>query len=383
MCADGFVAYVKKSVHALLFENALNLLMLGFPIAVFGSSAGWSDGAIFGLSLVAIAPFAERLSFVTEQLALHTSQLLGGLLNATFGNVTELIVSFFALRAGMLRIVQVSLLGSILSNLLLVLGCSFFAGGQNFKEQKFNPSASAVNICMLVVFSSGMLYPALFEVTHEDTTGQTTLMVSRCISILLMLTYVFYIFFQLFTHSHLYEDEPSGGEDDDEDEDEEEPILGVWGSIFWLAVITVVISVLSEYMVDSLEAASENWGVPDLFLGTIVIPIVGNAAEHAAAIIFGVKNKMELAIGIAVGSSIQIAVFCVPLLVLVAWACGQELSLNFGGFETGTLVCTTVFVGFVIQQGQSNWLLGQMLVTAYFVVATAFFVHVDPPSMLK
>jgi len=384
LCADGFGVYVKRSVKALLFENSLNIMMLAMPLAIFAEFNEWSDGIVFGLSLLAIAPFAERLSFVTEQLALHTSQLLGGLLNATFGNVTELIVSFFALKAGMLRIVQVSLLGSILSNLLLVLGCAFFAGGQNFLDQKFNSSASAVNISMLVFFSSALLYPAMFELTHEDTTGQTTLMVSRCMSILMLITYLFYIFFQLFTHSHLYEEEKDDDNDDDEeDDDEEEPILGVWGAIFWLAVITVAISLLSEYMVDSLEAASENWGVPDLFLGTIVIPIVGNAAEHAAAVIFGVKNKMELAIGIAVGSSIQIAVFCVPFLILVAWSAGSPLSLNFGGFETGVLVSTIIFVGFVIQNGQSNWLMGQMLVTAYFVVATGFFVHVDPAEMRR
>jgi len=152
----------------------------------------------------------------------------------------------------------------------------------------------------------------------------------------------------------------------------------VWGSIFWLAVITVFISFLSEFMVDALELAAEGWGVPDLFLGTIIIPIVGNAAEHAAAIIFAVKNKMELALGIAVGSSIQIAIFVVPLMVVVAWSMDMPLSLNFGAFETGTVLVTTLIVGFIIQNGESNWMNGVMLVVGYVAVSAGFFVHKDP-----
>jgi len=148
-------------------------------------------------------------------------------------------------------------------------------------------------------------------------------------------------------------------------------------------VITVVIALLSEYMVDALEGAAEGWGVPDLFLGTIIIPIVGNAAEHAAAIIFAVKNKMELAIGIAVGSSIQIALFCVPVLVLSAWFLDTPLSLNFQPFETGVLLVTIILVGFTILNGESSWLIGVMLVVAYCSLSAAFFVHVDPPEVLE
>ena len=176
------------------------------------------------------------------------------------------------------------------------------------------------------------------------------------------------------------EDEEGAKKVDGGDDDDEEDILGLWGSVFWLAVVTVVISLLSEWMVDALEEAAADWAVPDLFLGTIVIPIVGNAAEHAAAIIFAVRNKMELAISIAVGSSIQIATFLVPLLVCVAWYMDMPLSLDFKPFETATLLVTVVLVGSIIQNGESNWLHGVMLCVAYASVSVAYYVHHDDLS---
>merc|ERR1712070_859275 len=214
-----------------------------------------------------------------------------------------------------------------------------------------------------------VVYPTLLGMAE---TAAKALVVSRCVSVLLLLTYCGYVYFQLVTHTFLY-DEDEGGDDDDE----EEPILGVWGAIFWLAVITVFISLLSEYMVDALEGAAENWGVPDLFLGTIIIPIVGNAAEHAAAIIFAVKNKMELALGIAVGSATQIALFCLPALVLTGWAFDYNLSLDFRPFEAFALLMTILIVGFSISAGESNWLQGLLLVVAYCVVSASYFVHED------
>jgi len=310
---------------------------------------------------------------VTEQLAMHTSETLGGLLNATFGNVTELIVSLFALREGLLRIVQVSLLGSILSNLLLVLGCAFLAGGVKYREQRFNSVAASMNSGLLVLGVCCMLFPMVLTSTHEQLEPESSLMVSRVTSVIMLCVYASYLGFQLLTHNHLFE-----GDDDDDDEDEK--ILGAWGAVFWLAVITVFIAYLSEYMVDAIRGAADDMGVPDLFLGTIVIPIVGNAAEHAAAIIFAAKNKMELSLGIAVGSATQIALLVVPLCVVTAWIADQPLSLNFHPFETATLLMTVIMVAFLTQTGESNWLQGVMLIAAYLVISVAFFVHIDIPG---
>lgn len=388
-------------LHVLFLHNKLNLLMLGMPLAIYLQHSGGEPSHVFGLSLLAIAPFAERLSFVTEQLAMHTSDVFGGLLNATFGNVTELIVSLFALRYGMLRIVQVSLIGSILSNLLLVLGCAFFAGGAVVNQQRFSASVASVSSSIMLLCVAGLLFPMLIDVSAEEVAPGATLAISRAISCVMIIVYAGFIYFQLATHSYLYEpaveasmaDSSERGLKDlekrdiaakatslaaQDDADEEESILGVGESVFWLAVITVAISVLSEYMVDSLEAAAEGWGVPDLFLGTIIIPVVGNAAEHAAAIIFAAKNKMELALSIAVGSSIQIGMFCVPALVLTAWWLDSPLSLNFGGFETAALLVTVLIVNAIIQRGESNYMQGLVLIAGYAFISVAFFVHVDP-----
>ena len=195
-------------------------------------------------------------------------------------------------------------------------------------------------------------------------------------SVCLLATYGCYLAFQLKTHTHIFED---GDDDDDDDEEEEERILGVSGAIFWLAVITVFIAYLSEYMVDAIKGAAEQLHVPDLFLGTIIIPIVGNAAEHAAAIIFAAKNKMELALGIAVGSAVQIALFVMPLCVVIAWVSDMPLSMDMHPFETVTLLLCVLTVGVVIGTGESHWLAGVVLFMAYVIISIGYFFHVDLP----
>jgi len=374
--ADGMGPYLKRSLYELLLTSKMNLLILCTPVAYWGVLFGASDTFVFTFSLLAIAPFAERLSYVTEQLALHTSQTLGGLLNATFGNVTELIVSLFALRAGLLRIVQVSLLGSILSNLLLVLGTAFLVGGIKYPSQTFNRVATTASFGLLLLSTMCLTYPMVLDVTHEQELPTSSLDVSRAVSVAMLVTYVIYLVFQLGTHSHIFED------DDDGDEEEEERVLGASGAIFWLAIITFFISALSEWLVESIRGAAEGVGVPELFLGTIVIPIVGNAAEHAAAIIFAAKNKMELSLGIAVGSAVQIALFVFPLCVVIGWAYDIPLSMDLHPFETATLLMTVLLVGILIQTGESHWLNGFVLICAYVVISIGFFVHIDisPPA---
>ena len=406
--------YLQETLTELLFGSKMNMLMVFTPFAFVSAAANWSESVTFVFALLALCPFAERISFVTEDVAKYTNDTLGGLLNASFGNITELIVSVFALQAGLIRVVQVSMLGSILSNLLLVLGTAFLAGGIRNKEQSFNktaavgtlppftsppssdglaswrsPSSSRLyvlcfmvshtchiltpsrspthgltrwlgyqgtNLGLLVVAILTLALPATLSATHDgagDTTpvlalngtsvvmesvegGDSPLWLSRLISIVMLGLYGLLIYFQLVTHTYIFE-----GQEDDEDEP---PILGFWGGVFWLGVITIFISLLSDLIVDAIEGAARDLGVPILFLSAILVPIVGNAAEHAAAIIFAFRNKMEIALGIAVGSSVQIAVFVIPLCVIMGWFMGVPMSLDFHIFETICSVLTVLLV---------------------------------------
>mmetsp|Transcript_75709 Transcript_75709/g.202515 ORF Transcript_75709/g.202515 Transcript_75709/m.202515 type:complete len:441 (+) Transcript_75709:2-1324(+) len=393
---DGVYVYIARVVRILFCGHCMSALLLAMPLAVWSRSSGWPDEWVFVLSLLALCPLAERISFVTEDVAKYTSDGLGGLLNATFGNVTELIVSIFALKAGLIRVVQISMLGSILSNCLLVLGCAFLVGGLKHKEQSFNREAASTNCGLLVLAVTALAVPTLLSQTRADPVQSASfaaaavqplagnlssiephhdvgdLGLSRFISAVLLLLYVLLIYFQLGTHSHLFE-----GDDDDDDP----PVLGLWGGIVLLAVITVAIAVLSEFIVDAIEGAAENLGVPVLFIGTILLPIVGNAAEHAAAIIFGYRDKMEIALGIAIGSSVQIGVFVIPLCVVLGWAMGQPMDLNFHQFEVWTCLLTTLVVTATIQDGRANWLKGVALCCAYLCVAAGYWYHEEPMDL--
>ena len=216
---DGFAVYMQRATQELFFTNKLNYLLVCVPLAIISNGGGWGDGITFTFSLIAICPLAERLGFVTEQLAGYTNSTVGGLLNASFGNATEMIVSMYALKAGLLRVVQLSLLGSILSNMLLVLGCAFLFGGMSRKEQYFNAEGVIINFGLLLLAVMGLSLPALLHFTHTELHGTASeLALSRFSSTILLLIYLAFLYFQLVTHTHLYEDE----EDDDDDDDDEE-----------------------------------------------------------------------------------------------------------------------------------------------------------------
>lgn len=373
--ADGWGPYITRSVNELFLSTKLNYLLICIPFAMMAKAGGWGDGITFTFSLIAICPLAERLGFVTEQMASYTNSTIGGLLNATFGNATEMIVSLFALKANLLRVVQLSLLGSILSNMLLVLGCAFLFGGITRKEQTFNAEGVMMNFGLLLLAVMGLSLPALLHFTHTELHGTASeLALSRFSSTILLLIYLAFLYFQLVTHTHLYEDE----EDEDDDDEEDEPVLGFWGSIFWLGVLTVFISILSDYLVDTIEGASSSWDFSVAFISVILLPIVGNAAEHASAVMFAMKNKMDISLGVAIGSSTQIALLVIPFCVVVGWFMDKSMDLNLQVFETATLFTTVVTVAFVCQDGKSNWLKGLTLILAYVLLGASFFFHKDP-----
>lgn len=373
-----------KSVKVVIFTVKINLLLPFGPMSVILHYLTKNHGLVFFFCLIGIAPLAERLGYVTEHLAFYTGPTVGGLLNATFGNATEMIIAIYALKNGMIRVVQQSLLGSILSNMLLVLGCAFFAGGivHSEKDQVFNKAAAVVNSGLLLMAVMGLLFPAVLHFTHSEVQyGKSEVSLSRFSSCVMLVAYASYLVFQLKSHRNLYSpiDEEERQNEDDPDE-VELPELGQWEAISWLAVLTIWISILSEYLVNAIEGASDSLNLPVAFISVILLPIVGNAAEHASAIMFAMKDKLDITLGVAIGSSTQISMFLIPFCVVVGWIMGKRMDLNFQLFETATLFITVLVVAFMLQEGTTNYFKGLMLILCYLIVAASFFVHVDPPD---
>ncbi|KAH9804479.1 vacuolar cation/proton exchanger 5 [Citrus sinensis] len=357
---------VCRSIKTVVFSNKLNLLMPFGPLAIMVHNLTGHKGWVFFLSLLGITPLAERLGYATEQLTFFTGATVGGLLNATFGNATELIISIYALKSGMIRVVQLSLLGSILSNMLLVLGCAFFCGGLICckKEQVFNKASAVVNSGLLLMAVMGLVFPAVLHYTHTEVHfGKSELALSRFSSCIMLVAYGAYLFFQLRGQTELYVPLSETGNDADHGgnhDDNEAPEISKWESLIWLAIMTAWISILSQYVVDAIEGASASWNIPISFISVILLPIVGNAAEHASAIMFAMKDKL------------------IPFCVVIGWIMGRPMDLNFQLFETATLFITVIVVAFFLQEGTSNYFKGLMLILCYLIVAASFFVHEDP-----
>ncbi|KAH1197134.1 hypothetical protein AAZX31_18G070000 [Glycine max] len=378
---ETLAGIIYKSIRVVVFSNKLNLLMPFGPLAILVQKLTGHLGWVFGLSLLGIVPLAERLGYATEQLAFYTGDTVGGLLNATFGNATELIISIYALKSGMTRVVQLSLLGSILSNMLLVLGCAFLCGGivNHKKEQVFNKAAASVNSGLLLMAVMGILFPAVLHYTHTEVrVGKSELSLSRLSSCIMLVAYVAYLFFQLKSQRSLYvsvnEDESQNGNNSNDDES---PDISKWETLIWLSVMTAWISILSEYLVGAMEGASMAWEIPVAFISVILLPLVGNAAEHASAIMFAMKDKLDISLGVAIGSSTQISMFVIPFCVVIGWIIGQPMDLNFQLFETAALFLTVIVVAFMLQEGTANYFKGLMLILCYLIVAASFYVHVD------
>ncbi|RKP19570.1 calcium/proton exchanger, partial [Rozella allomycis CSF55] len=269
---------------------------------------------------------------------------------------------------------QASLLGSILSNLLLVLGFCFVAGGLKHKEQRFNMTAAQTSSSLMTMSVMSLLVPAAMMASSPaieiPENNNSLLALSHGTAIILLCLYILYLIFQLRTHVHLYAD--------DEGDEEEEPILSVPYAISLLVIVTILVSVCAEFLVGSIEVVSSSWGLSETFIGLILLPIVGNAAEHVTAVTVAMKNKMNLAIGVAIGSSMQIALFVTPFLVIVGWFMGQNLTLFFHTFETSVMFISVLIVNYLIQDGTSNWLEGAMLLASYGIIGLAIFNYQAP-----
>ncbi|XP_003570912.2 putative vacuolar cation/proton exchanger 4 isoform X1 [Brachypodium distachyon] len=377
----GFVSLgFFHSVKIVLLKSKLNVLIPCGFLAILVNYLTGNHGWVFPLTLLGIIPLAERLGFATEQLAFFTGPTVGGLLSATFGNATELIISIHALRIGKLRVVQQSLLGSILSNLLLVLGCAFFSGGVTCgkREQNFRKSDAVVSSGLLLMAVLGLLPPTVLHYTHSEVhSGKSGLALSRFSSCIMLVAYACYIYFELSSSRHREESNEGRVDNVVNDNDGEAPEISKWEAIAWLAILTTWISVLSDYLVDAIDGASKAWNIPVAFISVILLPIVGNAAEHTSAVMFAMKDKLDLSLGVAIGSSTQMSMFGIPFCVVIGWMMGQPMDLNFHLFETASLLMTVLVVAFLLQDGTSNCLKGLMLFLCYLIVAASFYVHSD------
>mmetsp|Transcript_30036 Transcript_30036/g.70742 ORF Transcript_30036/g.70742 Transcript_30036/m.70742 type:complete len:407 (+) Transcript_30036:150-1370(+) len=337
----------------------MNLLLVFVPLGIYSHFYHWSAAARFTCNFVAIVPLAAILGGSTEALAAHTGQMIGGLLNATFGNAVEMIVTVNAIKAGLVNVVQGSLLGSILSNMLLVLGMSFFAAGVVEKESRFSAKGASANMTCLTLGSIALALPTIYN-CMENTSTEDVLSISRISSAVIAFVYVLFLIFQLFTHAHLFAAE--GGED-------EEVSISALSAVLLLIFATLAVAICSEYLVDSIEGVTEEFGLPGAFIGVILLPIVGNAAEHATAVTVAFKGKMDLALGVAVGSSTQIALLVVPFSVIVGWAFDVPMSLDFRIFDTTVMILSVFITHTALQDGCSNWLEGSILIAIYVLIA--------------
>ncbi len=358
--------------------GSLNLLLVLVPIACIAKFSGAPDIAIFILSGISIIPLAGLMGKSTEMLAEKLGPAAGGLLNASFGNAAELIIALFALHRGLVDVVKASITGSILGNILLVLGASFVAGGMRFSKQTFNPTAAGMSATLLALSAIALLVPAIFHahlLIHDQLEQANERNLSLEISIVLFVVYLLMLLFNLKTHRHLFAAETHHPEDESKTTFGE--VEGAWSmrtSMIVLITATSFVALMSEMLVGAIEPASHVLGWNQMFVGVVIVAIVGNAAEHSTAILVAIKNHMELSFQIAVGSGIQIALFVAPVLVFVSYLPGfAELDLVFSMLEVVAVVVSVFVVGLVAYDGQSNWMEGLLLLAVYVILAIAFF----------
>ena len=360
-------------------EKILNLLLVAVPVTCYFSYIAHDESMAFFSSLVAIMPLAFLMGRATEEIALRTSESLGGLLNATFGNAAEMIIALLAIYAAskaasgsetealMVNLVQASLIGSILGNLLLVMGLAFVWGGIHYTEQKFSQTQVSSNGSLMLLAMIVLIIPAVFNSTVGGTEGdEGVATLSHVAAIVLLMLYGLFLYFQFKSHVDLFATETHA---------HEEPEMSQRDAVILLVVATVLVSWMAEILVHSVEYAADDMGLPHLFIGVILLPLFGNAAEHFTAVTVAGKDKMDLSFAISMGSSTQIAVFVAPMMIIVAWVLGVPLTFEFGKLETVSAFLSVLIVNIIASDGKSNWLEGALLLGTYVVLGAAFLVH--------
>ena len=364
-------------------------LLIFIPLSVVAHALAWSESVVFIMAALAIVPLAGWIGEATEEIALVTGPSLGGLLNATFGNATELIIALYALNAGLVDVVKATITGSIISNLLLVMGLSMFLGGLKYKEQRFQPVVARMNASAMNLAVIAMLLPTTVGLTSVKVDEPILQTLSNAVAVVLIVVYFLSLLFSMKTHTYLYDvgvadmapDSPQSSSAESAPAPEQgaesapcdQPNLRVW--VMVLLGATVIVALESELLVGSLEVATQQLGFSELFTGVILLPIFGNAAEHASAITVAMKNKMDLSVSVAVGSSLQVALFVAPVLVLAGWFLHQPMDLSFSPLELVAVAVAVLITNSISGDGLSNWLEGALLIAAYAVLGLAFYFY--------
>jgi Ca2+:H+ antiporter len=352
-------------------KKILSIALLVFvPISIAATYLHWGTMAVFVTSALAIVPIAIWLSTATEEIALVTGPAIGGLLNAVFGNATELIISFVALNAGLVDIVKASITGTIISNLLLAMGLSMFFGGLRYKEQEFKPIIARVNGSVMSLAVIAILLPTLASYSSSRDTPQSVNQLSMVVAIVLMVVYALTLLFSLKTHSYLYEVSLV----ELETEHEQKPNVWLWLGV--LLVSTLAVAYESEIFVGVVEEATKGLGLTPLFTGVILLPLVGGAAEYVTAVGVAMKNNMDLSVSVAMGSSLLVALLMAPALVIAGYFLHQPMNLSFNLFEAVAVAIAVIVANLISLDGRSNWLEGVLLLATYAILGSAFYFQV-------
>jgi Ca2+:H+ antiporter len=356
----------------------VHFLGIFIPAAVALELAHAEPVFVFGAAALGVIPCAAVMGEATEAIAAKTGPGIGGLLNVTFGNAPELIIAFFALLEGLQEVVKASIVGSIIGNILLVMGAAMLVGGLPRDKQTFSRTAANAQSAMLMLALAALVFPAIFQLVHggglpgvgEDRVdfGSDLEKLSFCVAIVLLISYAAGLVFSLKTHRGVFNPYV------EEDEDEEQHHWSVKRAGIFLAISAVAVGLMSEILVGSISEASEDIGLSEFFVGVFVVAIVGNAAEHWVAVLVAAKDKMDLAVNIAIGSSAQIALFVAPVLVLASFVVGPNpMALVFNGYELGALLFAVLIANLVTQEGESNWFEGVQLLALYAVLGLVFY----------
>ncbi len=390
-----------------LLKPSLDWLLIFVPIAIaikfFFPNPTW----LFIVACIAVIPLAGWMGKATEHLAERFGEGIGGLLNATFGNAAELIIALVALNKGLVGVVKASITGSIIGNVLLVLGLSLFCGGVKFRTQRFNQTVARSSATTLLLAAIALMMPTIFHRVADETgswSAQTEQRLSLAIAVVLFVTYIGTLIFSLLTHRQLYSGKTEGetSKDDNQTKDDHQARVSEtiakphgdgahdgaqWSlgkSIGILVVATAFVALMSEFLVGSVEAARSSLGLTEVFVGVIVVAIIGNAAEHSTAVLMAIRNKTDLSIGIAIGSSVQIALFVAPVLLFASYAFGRPMDLEFTIAEIAAVIVAVGITAQIAGDGESNWLEGAQLLAVYIILGILFYflpdVHTPAPG---